>query len=196
MSAVHPNGDWREPTDWMDNRPDPSAPIPVGLCQCGCGERTPVALSTSHKWGHVAGQPRKYMPGHSNRRIPPLPTLNRETGCWEWRGVKSRSGYPRLGARPAHHVYYERARGPVPAGLTLDHLCRNRGCVNPDHLEPVTLLENVRRRPDLKLDAQRAAFIRLMYRAGFNQKELAQIFGVHQSSISAVCMNQLWRETA
>lgn len=45
----------------------------------------------------------------------------------------------------AHRVYYEARFGPIPAGLQLDHLCRNRGCVNPDHLEPVTCRENLMR---------------------------------------------------
>ena len=46
---------------------------------------------------------------------------------------------------PAHRVAYELMRGPIPDGLTLDHLCRNVGCVNPDHLEPVTMKENILR---------------------------------------------------
>lgn len=44
-----------------------------------------------------------------------------------------------------HRYSYERAEGPVPAGLELDHLCRVRSCVNPEHLEPVTHRENMRR---------------------------------------------------
>jgi len=73
--------------------------------------------------------------------------------CWEWRGQKLWSGYGRFfvwapgggGKRPAHRVAYELFIGPVPAGLDLDHLCRNRGCVNPDHLEPVTRRTNLLR---------------------------------------------------
>lgn len=77
-------------------------------------------------------------------------------GCWPWGGGKSGGGYgsfavdSRDGERgatnvKAHRWSYEHFVGPVPDGLELDHLCRNRGCVNPAHLEPVTHLENVRR---------------------------------------------------
>ena len=72
-----------------------------------------------------------------------------QDGCWEWRGSKSPTGYGKLSlwdwARYAHRVVYELLRGPIQDGLEIDHLCRNRGCVNPDHLEPVTKVENLRR---------------------------------------------------
>lgn len=70
-------------------------------------------------------------------------------GCWEWTAQKCWGGYARIRAygamRVAHRVLYELLVGPVPTGLDLDHLCRNRGCVNPEHLEPVTRKENVNR---------------------------------------------------
>jgi hypothetical protein len=73
-------------------------------------------------------------------------------GCWEWTGG-TKSGYGRFvimrGKRgfpyAAHRVAYEMCIGPIPDGLTLDHLCRNTLCVNPSHLEPVTNGENVLR---------------------------------------------------
>lgn len=71
--------------------------------------------------------------------------------CWEWVGSVSRSGYGQFWSvskdayEPAHRVGYELLIGAVPEGLCLDHLCRNRKCVNPDHLEPVSLGENVLR---------------------------------------------------
>jgi len=74
-------------------------------------------------------------------------------GCWEWTGWKDRRGYGGFDIRPrrpgqsafAHRFAYEYYVGPIPEELELDHLCRNTGCVNPEHLEPVTHAENVRR---------------------------------------------------
>ena len=74
--------------------------------------------------------------------------INPKTQCWEW--TKSRfssTGYGRISIRYkswcAHVISYKLFVGEVPAGLELDHLCRIRHCVNPNHLEPVTRKENV-----------------------------------------------------
>jgi hypothetical protein len=71
-------------------------------------------------------------------------------GCWQWTGHKNHGGYgtTSLGAirhTPAHRAVYLLAIGPVGAELVLDHLCRNRACVNPAHLEPVTNKINLMR---------------------------------------------------
>lgn len=72
-----------------------------------------------------------------------------ESGCWEWNGAHSGTGYGqvRLDGRsqPVHRVVWEMLRGPIPEGLQIDHLCRNRGCCNPDHLEPVSQRVNLLR---------------------------------------------------
>lgn len=70
-------------------------------------------------------------------------------GCWQWISTVNSEGYGQIRIsgkqRGAHRVVYEELVGPIPEGLQLDHLCRNRSCVNPDHLEPVTHRENWRR---------------------------------------------------
>lgn len=69
-------------------------------------------------------------------------------GCWIWTGKISTKGYGQYGKRSllAHRASYETFVGPIPSGLTIDHLCATKACVNPAHLEPVTLRENCRRR--------------------------------------------------
>lgn len=70
--------------------------------------------------------------------------------CWAWTGGHSVAGYGRFnrdGRRPdyAHRYSYELHKGVIPAGCQIDHLCHNRGCCNPAHLEAVTQQENIRR---------------------------------------------------
>lgn len=82
----------------------------------------------------------------------PLVLMSRiliDDGCWTWGGWHSPEGYGFMRSQgrdqPAHRVVYEFLREPIPDGLILDHLCRNRGCVNPWHLESVTTAVNIRR---------------------------------------------------
>ena len=69
--------------------------------------------------------------------------------CWPWTAALDRGGYGLIkfggASRRAHRIAYMLLVGPIQEGLVLDHLCRNRRCVNPAHLEPVTQEENARR---------------------------------------------------
>lgn len=72
-----------------------------------------------------------------------------DRGCWLWTGQRYSNGYAVMHwqskSRLLHRLTYEYFVGPIPAGMQLDHLCRIRHCVNPEHLEPVTHKENIRR---------------------------------------------------
>jgi hypothetical protein len=75
--------------------------------------------------------------------------INWETGCWEWAGGRNQGGYGQIqtdgGLRVVHRVSYKLLTGPIPDGLTLDHLCRVRHCLNPAHLEAVSMRVNTLR---------------------------------------------------
>ena len=90
--------------------------------------------------------------------MPPVPVSARNrlwagavadgSGCWLWQGALTK-GYGRIEVEGrhlrVHRLAYELVKGPIPDGLSLDHLCRTRNCINPDHLEAVTTRENILR---------------------------------------------------
>src|SRR6266850_8435097 len=84
------------------------------------------------------------------------------SGCWLWQGAKHPKGYGSFHAGPkqhgagAHRVAWELCRGPIPEGLTIDHLCKVKHCVNPAHLEPVTARENTLRSDNPAMQNARA----------------------------------------
>jgi len=128
-------------------------------CRCGCGSVTSIATKTRSHLGHVKGAHVPYIRGHANGlKSGPYKQIRwveedrgYSTPCWVWQLGQMGGGYgcewnkARGRMVGAHIPAYERAYGPVPGGLEVDHLCHVRLCVNPTHLEAVTHAVNVAR---------------------------------------------------
>lgn len=110
------------------------------------------------RYDGLSGRPFRFKTNDMRERLMSLVTIVGQ--CWEWQGYRSH-GYGHIYSPThgrilkAHRVAYELFVGPIPAGLHIDHLCRNRACVRPDHLEPVTAKENLLR--GIGLTARNAA---------------------------------------
>jgi len=122
--------------------------------------------------------------------------IDKKTQCWNWLGAISKYGYAiikRNGkTQHASRYFYEQMIGKIPEKMTIDHLCYNKACVNVDHLEVVTSVENCRRRQNTKLNKEKVIKIRKLYNKGIKQMVLAKMFNVCQGHISDVVNNQRW----
>lgn len=117
-------------------------------------------------WLHLQRWYRHRDPLHEPPRSIPKPKRTRPTvlqrifsqveitdHCWIWLGVTTPDGYGRAWSGPGgavkfvHRMMYELCVGPIPDGLTIDHLCRVRPCIRTDHLEVVSLQTNILRSP-------------------------------------------------
>lgn len=133
-------------------------------------------------------------------KIEPLENkyvVDKNTGCWIWIRGGWKSGYAGFTKNNkhyrAHRYLYEIYKGKIEKGMVIDHLCRNRKCVNPDHLEAVSIKENVRRGLSAKLNMEIVSKIRKMYSDGLiTQQKLANLFGVGKRAISKIVNMKRW----
>lgn len=154
-------------------------------CACGCGRaiRPPSRFVMGH---HQRKSGREYIQEDRGYDSP----------CWVWQLGKNKAGYSAAThkgrAVNAHRLYYERAKGPIPEGLQIDHLCRQKDCVNPEHLEAVSCGENLRRASKLSPEDVRA--IRGWAGVGgWSQGRIAKAWGIQQSTVSKLVRGERWQ---
>lgn len=178
-----------------------SSSIPYGYYQCGCGSKTGLAKQTQKARGRTKGKPLRFLRGHHLRKSGVdylVQNCGYTTPCWIWQLTVLQNGYGQINRggtqQYAHRAYYERSQGAIPSGLDLDHLCRNRACVNPAHLEPVTRAENARRGRRTKLTVKDVTSIKCLYQSGCSTRELADRFRVDIAHLRRIIKgtNGLW----
>jgi len=131
------------------------------------------------------------------------------SGCWIWTGALAGHGYGQIRVNRkgiyAHRWIFEVDQGSIKKGLQIDHLCRNRSCVNPTHLEAVTQQVNITRgdmgsgvrigsgNPNAKISDQQVLEIDALYASGHLQREIAIKFGYTQGQISRILNRKAFR---
>lgn len=170
------------------------------LCECGCGNPAPIASKTMTKRGWIKGEPVRFIQGHSGRMRPSGVIkyhVDENTGCWLWERSKTSLGYGHLTIKNkqvlAHRFVYEKHRGKIPEGMTLDHLCRTPSCVNPEHLEPVPHAENCRRGSRGRLYGC-VQEIKKLRASGAKVNDIAIRYGVERHAITSLLNGRAWMD--
>lgn len=168
-------------------------------CLCDCGKEA-VVRTGSLRSGTTRSCGCLFLEATAetgrNRRLPDPVAEDRgwETPCLIWQGNPMGTGYGTTwqGEKKmlAHRWMYEQTYGPIPDGLVIDHLCRVRLCVNPDHLEPVTDAENIRRGERVKLTAEDVRAIRA---SDATCEQLAARYGVAYATVNQARNGRKWK---
>jgi hypothetical protein len=158
----------------------------TNLCVCGCGQKAEYAAS------HCG------MRHRMNRGITEADYLVEDRGfttpCWIWAGRSKRDYVQTTRAGRSvlvHRLMYEQEVGPIPPEMTIDHLCRVKWCLNPAHLEAVTLGENARR-SNAKLTVAEVSIIRRT--RGESAQKVAARFGISDGTVYQIWKRKTWRE--
>lgn len=191
---------------------DTTQDAPVKLCECGCGQPTPLATITNKSNGRIMGQPTRFVHGHNRRRSAvnrfwENVNQNASNECWEWTGSKLSAGYGMLyignQMKLAHRYSYELHNGAIPQGMFCCHHCDNPSCVNPAHLFLGTHNDNMADMKSkgrqkhgngkAKVTEAQVLEIRQKYaRGGITHRELAAIYGVNREAISNIIQRKNW----
>lgn len=186
--------------------------IPVGLCQCGCGQKTPIASRTVRARGWIAGQPVRFARWHGAYKgtlelmFWSHVTKGTPDDCWHWGGYIDLHGYGMVRfagkLHRAHRVSYELHHGPIPTGAQICHHCDNPACVNPAHLFAGTSADNAHdmiskgRAPKdrcVKLTAEQVVELRRLAAAGVSNVELAVKFGISDTQTWKIVSRRAWK---
>jgi hypothetical protein len=180
--------------------------VEQGYCQCGCGTWVGFWEKTHRGQGQIKGQPRRFVHGH-NATLKGYSGLDYtvedrgfKTPCWVWQRSKKASGHGqlRVGKRIvlAHRHYYEQETGPIPEGAQLLQLCGLRACVNPDHQEPVSYTERVRRSGATKLTKEEVENIRREAQGtGYYEKvRIAKKHGISIQYLYLILQERHWAD--
>ena len=180
----------------MKTFPDPR------LCECGCGHPAPIAKKTDRRDGVRKGEPLRFISGHNRRNTTDLSRWfeadgGYETPCWLWAGSLTRKGYGRAQVNGehtgAHRAMYEAANGALPRNAQLDHLCRNRRCVRPEHMDVVTNAVNSQRASRSRLSY---TLVRAIRSSTLPSTLIAKTVGVSRQAISDVRRGHTWQGAA
>jgi HNH endonuclease len=115
--------------------------------------------------------------------------------CWVWPYAINKQGYGQIQINKkryeAHRWLYTLLKGEPPHKTELDHTCRNRACINPEHLQPVSHAENCRRGYNAKLNEEKVKSIKAMFGTK-SQGEIAKLYGVSRATIGYIFQGKRW----